>query len=91
VSDGGRGPAALLAALFLAGALGWAALLSADGRLLSGPAAAVEDWPKEFRYAAVLQQAQALLQARAERISDGSTRRRFLSDVPWNRELLQLR
>ena len=57
MSDGGRGPAALLAALFLAGALGWAALLSADGRLLSGPAAAVEDWPKEFRYAAVLQQA----------------------------------
>lgn len=48
---------AVLVALFVGGALAWAALLSSDRGLLSGPAATVEDWPKEFRYAAVLQQA----------------------------------
>ena len=48
---------AVLLALFVGGAAAWATLLSADGRLLGGPAPAVEDWPKEFRYARVLQQA----------------------------------
>ncbi|HET8644843.1 MAG TPA: hypothetical protein VFO85_05110, partial [Vicinamibacteria bacterium] len=45
-----------LAALFLAGAMTWAALLSADGRA-SGPVPTVEDWPKEFRHYTVLRQA----------------------------------
>jgi hypothetical protein len=48
---------AVLLALFVGGGVAWATLLSADGRLLSGPAPAVEDWPKEFRYVRVLQQA----------------------------------
>lgn len=46
-----------LLALFIAGALAWCLLLSSDGGVLSGPAPTVEDWPKEFRYYSVLQQA----------------------------------
>lgn len=46
-----------LAGLFAAGAIGWAVLLSARPARLSGPTPTLEDWPKEFRYYAVLRQA----------------------------------
>ena len=45
---------------------------------------------RDPRAEAVLNQAQALLLERAIRISDESTRARFLNDVPWNRELQRL-
>lgn len=48
---------AVLLALFVGGGVAWAMLLSSDGRLLGGPSPAVEDWPKEFRYTFVMQQA----------------------------------
>ncbi len=47
----------MLAALFVAGAIGWVVVLSADPARLSGPVPTLEDWPKEFRYYAVLRQA----------------------------------
>lgn len=53
----GRAAGAVLALLFVAGAAGWTVILSPDPAHLSGPLANVEDWPKEFRYYTVLQQA----------------------------------
>jgi hypothetical protein len=46
-----------IALLFLAGALHWAVFLSPTARPWAGPAFSVEDWPKEYRYYEVLQQA----------------------------------
>jgi hypothetical protein len=48
---------AALVLLYLAGAAAWNVILSAEPARLSGPLASVEDWPKEFRYYTVLQQA----------------------------------
>jgi hypothetical protein len=45
------------AVLFLAGAAFWVVLLDRAPGTLAGPPAALEDWPKEYRYLAVLQQA----------------------------------
>ena len=45
------------AALFLAGAAFWVVLLDRAPGTLAGPPVALEDWPKEYRYLAVLQQA----------------------------------
>lgn len=45
------------AALFLAGAAFWVVLLDRAPFTFSGPPVALEDWPKEYRYLAVLQQA----------------------------------
>lgn len=45
------------AALVLAGAIHWIVLLDARPGSFQGPPATVEDWPKEYRYLSVLQQA----------------------------------
>ena len=45
------------AALFLAGAAFWVVLLDRSPGAFAGPPVALEDWPKEYRYLAVLQQA----------------------------------
>jgi hypothetical protein len=45
------------AALFLAGGAFWVVLLDRAPLTLVGPPVALEDWPKEYRYLAVLQQA----------------------------------
>jgi hypothetical protein len=45
------------AVLFLAGAAFWVALLDRPPGALAGPPGSLEDWPKEYRYLAVLQQA----------------------------------
>jgi hypothetical protein len=45
------------AALFLAGALHWTLLLDARPGSFQGPPVTLEDWPKEYRYLSVLQQA----------------------------------
>jgi hypothetical protein len=45
------------AALFLAGAAFWVVLLDRAPGAFAGPPVALEDWPKEYRYLAVLQQA----------------------------------
>jgi hypothetical protein len=45
------------AALFLAGAAFWVVLLDRAPGTFAGPPGALEDWPKEYRYLAVLQQA----------------------------------
>jgi hypothetical protein len=47
----------VLLALFVGGGVAWSAILSSDGRFLGGPSPFVEDWPKEFRYTLVMQQA----------------------------------
>jgi hypothetical protein len=46
-----------VALLLLAGALHWAVFLGPTSRPWAGPAFSVEDWPKEYRYYEVLQQA----------------------------------
>ena len=45
------------AAIVLAGALHWVVLLDARPGAFQGPPVTLEDWPKEYRYLAVLQQA----------------------------------
>ncbi|MET0552016.1 MAG: hypothetical protein ABW221_03190 [Vicinamibacteria bacterium] len=45
------------AALFLLGAAFWVMLLDRAPGAFAGPPVALEDWPKEYRYLAVLQQA----------------------------------
>ena len=45
------------AALFLAGAAFWVVLLDRAPGTFAGPPGTLEDWPKEYRYLAVLQQA----------------------------------
>jgi hypothetical protein len=44
-------------ALVLAGALHWVVLLDAKPGTFAGPPVTLEDWPKEYRYLTVLQQA----------------------------------
>ena len=52
-----RGALVVWIALVMAGAVHWVVLLDARPGRLQGPPVTLEDWPKEYRYLSVLQQA----------------------------------
>lgn len=84
--------ASLLLGLYLAGVLNWVVLFGTAADPLRGPSFTHEDWPKEYRYYSLLQQ--AVREARLPYyISRPIHTRRFLAlpEVSWSPQVLLLR
>ncbi len=89
---GGRRRIGLLAVLYLGGLVHWALFLGTFTQPLRGPTFSFEDWPKEYRYASILQQ--AVRQGEVPYfISRPIHTRRFLAlpEVSWSPQVVLLR
>jgi len=85
-------PALALAFLYLTGVVHWLLFFNLASAAFRGPSFSVEDWPKEYRYYSILQQA-----VRGDRVPFYVSRpihtRKFLAlpEVSWSPQLLLLR